>query len=245
MDIQYLIKTFWLSLKGVPVTLSITFLAMLLGTPFALYFAHIKMKSNQLASRLVNGYVTVIRSTPMILQILIVYSLLPSLLNRLVKYLGLSINIFKINPIFYAVIVFTFSAVAALTEIYRSAILAVDSGQKEAALASGLSDYQANWRIIYPQALQIALPNLCNLVIYLVKGTSLVFIMTVKDITAIAKVEASFGYNYIESYLDVLLIYLIICSVIQVVFQLVESGLKYPAKKTKKILVMRDAYDSN
>ena len=76
-----------------------------------------------------------------------------------------------------------------LAEILRSAILTVDKGQLEAAQAIGLTNRQAYIRIVFPQALRAALPNLCNLVINLVKGTSLVFVMTIKDITAIAKVE--------------------------------------------------------
>ena len=91
-----------------------------------------------------------------------------------------------------------------LAEILRSAILTVDKGQLEAAQAIGLTNRQAYIRIVFPQALRSALPNLCNLVINLVKGTSLVFVMTIKDITAIAKVEASYGYQYFESYLVIL-----------------------------------------
>ena len=102
-----------------------------------------------------------------------------------------------------------------LAEILRSAILTVDKGQLEAAQAIGLTNRQAYIRIVFPQALRAALPNLCNLVINLVKGTSLVFVMTIKDITAIAKVEASYGYQYFESYLVIFILYIVICGVIQ------------------------------
>ena len=114
-------------------------------------------------------------------------------------------------------------ATASLSEIIRSAILTVDSGQLEAALAIGLSHFQAYWRIIFPQALKSALPNLCNLVINLVKGTSLVFVMTVKDITAIAKIEAAYGYQYFESYFAIFIIYIIICGMIQLLFSWLEN----------------------
>ena len=83
--------------------------------------------------------------------------------------------------------------------------------QLEAAQAIGLTNRQAYIRIVFPQALRSALPNLCNLVINLVKGTSLVFVMTIKDITAIAKVEASYGYQYFESYLVIFILYIVIC----------------------------------
>ena len=110
-----------------------------------------------------------------------------------------------------------------LSEILRSAILTVDKGQLEAAQAIGLTNFQAYRRIVFPQALRSALPNLANLVINLVKGTSLVFVMTVKDITALAKVEASHSYQYSESYLVIFVIYLIICGLIQWMFRSLEK----------------------
>ena len=112
-----------------------------------------------------------------------------------------------------------------LAEILRSAILTVDKGQLEAAQAIGLTNRQAYIRIVFPQALRAALPNLCNLVINLVKGTSLVFVMTIKDITAIAKVEASYGYQYFESYLVIFILYIVICGLIQWGFNLLEKRL--------------------
>jgi L-cystine transport system permease protein len=69
----------------------------------------------------------------------------------------------------------------------------------------------------------VALPNICNLTINLIKGTSLAFLMTVKDVTAIAKIQASFGYNYIESYLDIFVVYIIICAAAQYLFTLAEK----------------------
>jgi len=107
-----------------------------------------------------------------------------------------------------------------LAEILRSAILTVDKGQLEAAQAIGLTNRQAYIRIVFPQALRSALPNLCNLVINLVKGTSLVFVMT-----AIAKVEASYGYQYFESYLVIFILYIVICGVIQWGFNRLEKRL--------------------
>ena len=132
-------------------------------------------------------------------------------------------NIFDINPIYYAYIIFGLMTTGSLSEIIRSAILTVDKGQLEAAQAIGLSTSQAYIRIVFPQAIRQALPNLCNLVINLVKGTSLVFVMTVKDITAIAKIEAAYGYHYFESYFVIFIIYIVICGLIQYGFKFLEK----------------------
>jgi L-cystine transport system permease protein len=101
-------------------------------------------------------------------------------------------------------------------------LLTINKGQLEAGYTSGLTGFQTYKRIILPQAFVAALPNLCNATVGLIKNTSLAFMMTVKDITAVAKIEASYGYNYIESYLDIFVIYIIICSIVQYLFKLWE-----------------------
>ncbi len=67
------------------------------------------------------------------------------------------------------------------------------------------------------------MPSICNITVNLIKGTSLAFLMTVKDITAIGKIAASYGYNYIEAYLDVFFVYIIICTVIQLAYRFAEQ----------------------
>ncbi|WJQ85586.1 amino acid ABC transporter permease [Streptococcus parasuis] len=224
MDIQYIISTFLKTLAGVPVTLGIMLVSIILSFFPALFLAlgrHYKVKGVTSFSII---YLAFIRSTPQILLILFFYSLFPSLLNNLFK--GTGINVFNISPIAYAFVIFSLMTIGSLSEIIRSAILTVDKGQLEAAQAIGLTNSQAYIRIIFPQALRSALPNLCNLVINLVKGTSLVFVMTVKDITAIAKVEAAYGYQYFESYLVIFLMYILICGLIQFLFNKLENYVK-------------------
>ena len=224
MDIQYIISTFLKTLAGVPVTLGIMLVSIILSFFPALFLAlgrYYKVKGVTSFSII---YLAFIRSTPQILLILFFYSLFPSLLNNLFK--GTGINVFNIPPIAYAFVIFSLMTIGSLSEIIRSAILTVDKGQLEAAQAIGLTNSQAYIRIVFPQALRSALPNLCNLVINLVKGTSLVFVMTVKDITAIAKVEAAYGYQYFESYLVIFLMYILICGLIQFLFNKLENYVK-------------------
>jgi len=223
LDIKFMIDTFFLALTGVPVTLSITAAALLISAPVAFFMAISKIYNIKILKQIITAYVSFIRGTPVVLQILIIYSLLPSLFNTIIRSAGWNINVFDINPIIYAYIVFSINTSASLSEIFRSALLTVNKGQLEAALSIGMSPVQAYTRIIIPQALVSAIPNICNLTINLVKGTSLAFMMTVKEVTSIAKIAASYGYNYIESYLDTLIIYILLCSVIQALFALVEK----------------------
>lgn len=225
LNVTFMVKTFFLALGGVPTTLFITAASLLLAFPFAFYMALARIYQTHIVSRLVSVYVSFIRGTPMVLQILMVYSLLPSLLNHVNRQFNLGIDVFAINPIIYAVIVFAISSSAALTEIFRSALLTVDRGQLEAAHAMGISSTQAYLQFIIPQALVSALPNLCSLTVNVIKGTSLAFLMTVKDITAVAKVEAAYGYNYIEAYLDIFIIYILVCALTQLLFGFAERRL--------------------
>ena len=223
MDLDYIAKTFLETLKGVPTALIIMIIAMVLSFVPALFLALgqiYKVKGVRTFSLV---YLAFIRATPPILLILFFYSLFPSLLNQFLKSIGSNVDIFKLNPIYYAFIIYSLMTTGSLSEILRSAILTVDKGQLEAAQAIGLTTIQAYVRIVFPQALRSALPNLANLVINIVKGTSLVFVMTIKDITAIARVEASYGYQYFESYFVIFLQYILICGLIQWGFSLLEK----------------------
>ena len=225
MDFNFISKTFLATLGGVPVTLLIMVVSILLSFFPALFLALGQINKVKGVRSFSVVYLAFIRATPPILLILFFYSLFPSLLNSFFKSMGSHFNVFEINPIYYAFIIFSLMTTGSLAEILRSAILTVDKGQLEAAQAIGLTNRQAYIRIVFPQALRAALPNLCNLVINLVKGTSLVFVMTIKDITAIAKVEASYGYQYFESYLVIFILYIVICGLIQWGFNRLEKRL--------------------
>ena len=223
MDLPYIVNTFLVTLKGIPVTLIIMVVAILLSFIPALLLALGQIYKVRGVRTFSVVYLAFIRATPPILLILFFYSLFPSLLNQIFKSLGSQVDVFKFNPLYYAFIIYSLMTTGSLSEILRSAILTVDKGQLEAAQAIGLTNFQAYRRIVFPQALRSALPNLANLVINLVKGTSLVFVMTVKDITALAKIEASHSYQYSESYLVIFVIYLIICGLIQWIFRGLEK----------------------
>ena len=218
-DIKFLFKTFFLIWKAVPTTLLITVVSLALGGIIGFFIALARVNKVKVLSQIGRAYVSIIRGTPVVLQILVIYSVVPSLLNVILKASGSTMNIFDLNPIIYAFIVFSLNMAGTLSEVFRSALLTVNKGQLEAGLTTGLTLSQTYKRIIIPQALTAAIPNLCNASVGLIKNTSLAFMMTVRDITAVAKIEASYGYNYVEAYLDILVIYVIICSIVQFLFK--------------------------
>jgi len=225
LNTQFMWETFLDVLQGIPVTLKIVVVTLLVSSPLGFLMAVSRLGEGRIGRRIIAVYVSVIRGTPVVLQILFLYSLLPTVLNYLIKeVLGSQYNIFNLNPIIYAYVVFILNTTAVLSEVFRSALSTVKKGQMEAALSIGMSIPQAYVRIIIPQALVAALPNICNTTVSLLKSTSLAFMMTVKDVTAIAKIDASFGYNYLEAYLVIFVIYIILCSAVQGIFHLTEQG---------------------
>ncbi len=223
---SFAIKTFILCLKAIPTTLFITFLSLLLAVLPAFGIAMTRIKKQKPGSVLAAIYISFMRGTPIVLQILLVYSILPSLLNVFFKKFFPSMNVFDWPPVIYAVTVFTLNTIATLSEVFRSALMTVDKTQYEAALSLGLPPFFAFTKVVIPQSLVCAIPNLSDLTVALIKNTSLAFLMTVKDITAVAKIQASYGFNYIESYTDIFLIYIIVCTIIQLIYKILEKRLK-------------------
>lgn len=234
LNFSFLIHTFWLCVKAIPVTLEITFVSLLLAVIPALLISLVRIHQIKVLELICRIFVSFIRGTPIVLQILIVYSIMPSLLNNFVKGAGLQINVFEINPIVYAFVVFGINSTATLSEVFRSAISSVDRGQLEAALSIGDTHFQAFHRIVLPQALVSALPNLCSTTVILIKNTSLAFMMTVREITGVAKIEAAYGYNYVESYIDIFVIYIFVCLAVELVFRKIERRVVFAGVRRAK-----------
>lgn len=95
LDFDFMEKTFGLLWTGVPVTMEITIVSLLLASPIAFYFALNRIKGNPVVSLISRGYVSFVRGTPIVFQILLLYSLLPSLLNVIIQALGIEFNIFE------------------------------------------------------------------------------------------------------------------------------------------------------
>ncbi|WP_296826308.1 amino acid ABC transporter permease [uncultured Megasphaera sp.] len=224
LDYGFMIETFYKVWDGIGVTLGLTALSLLIALPISFYMAVIRLRGNKLGTGITRFYISFVRGTPLVLQILLMYSLLPSFLNFALKSMGSSFNIFEsVNPFWYAVIVFSLNTIALLAEVFRSALMSIDKGQMEAGVSIGLSEWQTYRQIIIPQAMVVALPAVSNITVNLIKGTSLAFLMTVKDVLAIGKIAASYGYNYIEAYLDVFVVYIIVCTIVQIVYRIAEK----------------------
>ncbi|MHA6260246.1 amino acid ABC transporter permease [Sporosarcina sp. CAU 1771] len=225
LNYKFLFDTFFVALSGVPTALVVTAVALLFALPLGFLLALTRINRIPILHRLAQVYVSFVRGTPIIIQIFIIYSSVPLLLDSFFTKFGIEINIYDIHPIWYAFIVFSLNTTAVLVEVFRSAISTVDKGQLEAAYSVGLTNLQAFQRIIIPQALVAAVPNICTATVNLIKATSLGYAMSLQEITLRAKVAANVGYNYVEAYLDIFIVYLILCSLVEYAFKLYEKRL--------------------
>jgi L-cystine transport system permease protein len=213
------------ALRGIPTTLLIVIVATIVGFPLAFAIARCRMQRTPVLSQLLTVYVSFARGTPIVVKVLLFYSLLPIVIEQGIRALGLSFSIYDLPSIVYAFIIFSISSSAVYSEIWRSALSGVDSGQYEAAVAMGLKPPVAYLEVVIPQALAIGVPAFCSSTLSLLKGTSIVFLMTVLDITGRARLAAAMGYKYLEAYTVIFLVYLIVCASLEQLFKILERHL--------------------
>lgn len=212
----FIIYTITEVLKGVPNTIMISIVAIIIGLLIGLIFAMIRLKRIPVLSQMIIVYNSFFRSTPLIVQLFIVYYGLPSLILYLNKQLHWHINPDIFSPLIIAFIVFSLHAVAYLSESIKGGLQSVENDQIEAAQSVGLTNYHIYKEIVLPQAFAYALPNIENQFIMLIKGTSLAFAVQVTEIMAVSHVIANEGYRFITVY-----------SVAAVFYWLLAIGLEY------------------
>ncbi|MDO4619041.1 MAG: amino acid ABC transporter permease [Lachnospiraceae bacterium] len=221
-DTAYAAECFRELLKGVPATINITILSVLLGLIVGYLFAFFRIKKVPLLRTIVSLLVSLIRSTPILVQLYVVSYGLP----RIIAFVHSDptlVSKVSIVPMRTAVITFTIYAAAYFSEIYRAAYYGIEDGQLEAARSLSLPEPVVLFRIIVPQAVGSVIPNLSNSVIDILKNTSLVYTISVMDIMAKAAVVASIRFKYIEVYVDALLIYLLLGIAFMLFFAVIEK----------------------
>ncbi|MCL2548093.1 MAG: amino acid ABC transporter permease [Symbiobacteriaceae bacterium] len=175
---------------------------------------------------IVGFYTSFIRGTPLLVQIYLAYYGLPLMLKALEASYGWRFDISGIPAIYYVYVAYSINTGAYLTETIRGAIEAVDIGQFEAAQSIGMTSQQMYLRIILPQAFLVALPNLGNTIISLIKDTSLAFSVTVIELIAQAKLTAARNLRFFEVYIAAAAIYWLTCIVLEHIVRLAERYAK-------------------
>ena len=202
---------------GLQNTLTITFFACLVGIVLGFLVALVRSTHERTGKlKLLNGicslYLTVIRGTPVVLQLLIIYFVV--------------FGSVRIDKILVAVMAFGINTGAYVAEIFRSGIMAVDQGQMEAGRSLGFNYRQTMWYIIMPQALKNVLPALCNEFIALLKETSVSGYLAIQDLTKGGDIIRSQTWTAYMPLLAVAVIYLVIVLIFTRLTKLLERRLR-------------------
>ncbi|MET4096666.1 amino acid ABC transporter permease [Arthrobacter sp. UYCu712] len=169
-----------------------------LGLLIALLIALMRLSRNRVFAAVARGYISVIRGTPLLVQLFVIFYGLPSI--------GITIS-----PWPSAIIAFSLNVGGYAAEVIRASILSVPKGQWEAGHTIGMSRRQSLARIILPQAARVSVPPLSNTFISLVKDTSLASLILVTELFRQAQQVAAFSQEFMLLYLEAAVIYWIIC----------------------------------
>lgn len=225
LDIHFLIESFPEIVARLPITIGIAVGSLIISLFIGLATALIKIYRVPVLKTISSFYVSFVRGTPLLVQIYLVFYGIPKVIYFFQTEYGwlLNIDVNIIPPEIYALLAFSINLGAYLSETIRSAIESVDRGQFEAARAIGMSPTQMMLKIIFPQALALAIPNLGNMFISTIKDTSLVFIIGVIDIMGQAKILGSRGLAFFEVYIAVSIVYWILCIIVERLLVIVEK----------------------
>jgi putative lysine transport system permease protein len=155
-------------------------------------------------------YVEIFRDTPMIVQAMVIYY-------------GIKMAGFAIQPIPAAILVTLLNTGAYMSETVRAGIKSIDIGQREGALALGMSPIAAMFNIILPQAFKNVVPEMANMFLTNLKMTSVLNVIGVQELFLMAKTAGGTYYKYFESYLVIAIIYFVLCFVFNRIFLLLEK----------------------
>ena len=174
---DYLLQIIGPLSEGALVTLKVFIITLILSVPFGLGLAMVRVSHYKAASGAVNGYIWLMRGTPLMLQMLFIYYALP-----FIPVIGI-----RLPDCPAAIVAFVLNYAAYFAEIFRAGIQSIDRGQHEAAKALGLTYGQTMRRIILPQVIKRVLPPLSNETITLVKDTSLIYVLAMNDLLRAAR----------------------------------------------------------
>ena len=201
-------------LEGLKVTIKIFFITLVLSLPLGMIIALFRTSKIKILQSISRIYVTILRGTPLLLQILFIFFGLPYIAN---------INIDRFPA---AILAMVLNYGAYFGEIFRAGILSIDKGQYEAADILGLSKKDTFVRIIMPQAIKRIFPPVANEIITLVKDTSLIYVVGLDELLKIAKIAAN-RLSSIMPFVVVAIIYLIFNSIISKLLEIIEKKFSY------------------
>ncbi len=204
-------------IKYFPLTLEIVLISEVFGIILGVIIALSRIHNVPVLKQFFVWFVSFMRGTPMLVQLLLIYYGLPQLLK-----FAFSINIDDYSKVFFVCVTFALNQGAFVSEIFRTSILAIPAGQTEAAYSVGLTKWQTFHRIVMPQAARIAIPSFGVDLIGLFQNTSLAFLIGVMDIMGRAKTIGSSSGHVLESYVFIAIIFVAVSLLLKLAFTVLD-----------------------
>ena len=220
-DLMY--ESFFKIIQGIPLTLEVVFLSTIFGLFFAIIIALMRVSENKLLSNPAYYFIYVNRGTPLLLQLFFIYYGLAQFTFIRESFLWFFLE----DPLFCGILTLTLSTAAYSAEIIRGGMQSVAPGLIEAASSMGMSKMQRLRKIILPITIRRALPAFGNVRILMVKATSLISIVTLMEITGIARTIISKTYAPVEIFIVAGSIYLLINFLITRLIKFSENKLNH------------------
>ena len=204
MDFQLITNNFFIVITGMDETILLVLLSLSIGLFISIFFALARISSIKSLSQIVYYYIFIIRGTPLLVQIYLIYFGLGSIKSIRESFLWILLK----EPFWCGVIALILNTVAYTTEIIRGGIQSVTRGQIESSKALGMSKFIMYYKVILPVAFRQAFPAYGNEMILMVKATSLVSLTTYMEMTGLARNIMSKTFAPIEAFIAAGSIYL-------------------------------------
>ena len=200
-------------IKGLLVTLNITWISLILMFVFGLTTAWLRLSNSFLGKAVARGYMEMIRNSPLLIQLFFIYFILGP--------------IFDIDRMTSAVLALSLFEGAYASEIFRAGIVSIQKGQREAAYSLGLSTFHTYWHVILPQAMRQILPPLTGQAISLIKDSALVSTIAIYDLTQQANAIVAETFLTFEAYFTIAAIYLVLTITLSIIVNMMEKRFKF------------------
>ena len=224
-DFQYVVASFKVAVKYIPVTLALSVIPLMIGIILGTLIAIGRRFDIKVIAPAANLLIPVIKGVPLVLHIFIMNFLILKPLDILAHWYGWADAMRFMDKTYIGIAAISIYAVIIISETMRSALMSVDAGQYEACYSVGLTRCQALKRVVLPQAFPFAVPVLCNNFIGLIKGSAIVYLITVVDVMNGALTSAQINYRFLEAYIAAALIYWILCLIVEKIFFVLEQHL--------------------
>ena len=210
---EYLINILPSLIKGALITIEVFFLVLILSIPIGVFIAFIMRFNIKVLNYFLNIYIWIMRGTPLLLQLIFIYYVLPSV--------GI-----RFDRLPAAIFAFTLNYAAYFAEIFRGGIESIPKGQYEAAKVLKFTQFQAIRFIILPQVIKIVLPSVFNEIMSLVKDTSLVYALGISDLILASRTAANRDASLLPMFVAGA-IYLLLIGIVTIISKRVEQRYNY------------------